>query len=864
MSSIRQSGVRHSLLAASTVVLGAGLLAATSASAADTEHLYRQSMQHLSSKTLSRQLQLDSGAMMQARFVAPTVRGTKTVRLQQTWKGVPVYGGSIAVEKDSSGRIIRATGTISRQLTADLDSVVPKLAATQALNILRSSVRTRLRTSTATLTATDLPNAQTELYVYPQQTGSARLVYLASFMEYGNRPARPTAIIDANSGEIIKAWNGLTTANGTGPGGNAKTGQYNYGSGGVPYLDITKSGSTCSMANSYVRTYNMNHATSGSGTLWTFPCYESSGDSINGGYSPINDAHFFGGLVHDMYQSWFGSPPLNQILYMRVHYGSNYENAFWDGSSMTFGDGASYFYPLVALDVTGHEISHGFTEQNSGLAYTGQSGGMNESFSDMAGEAVEYFYHGSNDWVVGVDITKGNAPLRWMCTPSNDGGSIDSALDYYSGLDVHYSSGVYNKAFCTLAKTSGWNTHKAFEVFYRANALYWSANATFDSGACGVESSAADLGYSTSDVAAAFAAVDVDCPGSNNGGPGNNEGGVLTKGQPVTVSGVSSGNFSGDYTVDVPAGATNLKISITGGTGDADLYVRFGAAPTENSYDCRPYVNGSVEQCTEANPQAGTWHVKLRAYQSFDNVQLVATWDTAGGGNPDPGGALSNGVPVSVGQVASGTFSGDYSVAIPAGASNLKISISGGSGDADLYTRFGAAPTTSTYDCRPYRSGNSETCTVASPQAGTYHVKLRAYQTFDNVQLVATWDSGGGDGGNSGNGSYANTTNIAIPDKGTAYSPIAVSGEGSSGPSSLKVHVRVVHSYRGDLRITIVAPSGASAVLKEADYYDGADNVDTTYTVNASSVNPNGTWKLKVEDMYGGYTGYIDSFELQF
>jgi Zn-dependent metalloprotease len=98
-----------------------------------------------------------------------------------------------------------------------------------------------------------------------------------------------------------------------------------------------------------------------------------------------------------------------------------------------------------------------------------------------------------------------------MCTPSKDGGSIDNASQYYNGLDVHYSSGVYNKAFCTLAKTSSWNTRKAFEVFERANAMYWTATATFNSGACGVENAADDYGYSRSDVVAAFNAVGVTC-----------------------------------------------------------------------------------------------------------------------------------------------------------------------------------------------------------------------------------------------------------------------------------------------------------------------------------------------------------------
>ena len=183
-----------------------------------------------------------------------------------------------------------------------------------------------------------------------------------------------------------------------------------------------------------------------------------------------------------MYNDWLGTAPLSFQLKMRVHYGNNYENAFWDGSAMTFGDGQNTFYPLVSLDVSAHEVSHGFTEQNSGLVYSGKSGGLNEAFSDMAGEAAEFYMKGSNDWLVGQEIFKGNGALRYMNNPTQDGSSIDNQANYYSGMDVHYSSGVFNKAFYNLATTAGWDTKKAFVVMARANQLYWTASTNWDLG----------------------------------------------------------------------------------------------------------------------------------------------------------------------------------------------------------------------------------------------------------------------------------------------------------------------------------------------------------------------------------------------
>lgn len=213
------------------------------------------------------------------------------------------------------------------------------------------------------------------------------------------------------------------------------------------------------MNNDNVKTINMNNRTSG-GSVVEFSCPDSSENYVNGAYSAENDAHYFGGVIFDMYNDWFNTSPLTFQLEMRVHYGSSYENAFWDGTGMTFGDGGSTFYPLVSLDVSAHEVSHGFTEQNSNLNYDGESGGINEAFSDMAGEAAEYYMKGENDWKVGAEIYKASGALRYMDQPSKDGASIDTADDYYNGLDVHYSSGVFNRAFYLLATTSGWDTKK--------------------------------------------------------------------------------------------------------------------------------------------------------------------------------------------------------------------------------------------------------------------------------------------------------------------------------------------------------------------------------------------------------------------
>ncbi|MBA8733491.1 M4 family metallopeptidase [Chromobacterium violaceum] len=425
--------------------------------------------------------------------------GKVVTRYQQYYQGVPVWGEGVVEEKPAAA-LKSVQGKLSGHyiagIQADLASAKPTLSSAQVLSQAKA------------LKANGNPtyNDKAELVVRLNERNVAQLVYLVSFVVDGKEPSRPHLIIDANSGQVLKQWEGLNHAEANGPGGNAKTGQYYYGKDYGPLI-VT---SDCKMDSGNVATVNLNGGTSGS-TPYKFACPTNTYKAINGAYSPLNDAHYFGNVVFNLYKDWFNLKPITQKLLMKVHYSRNYENAFWDGTAMTFGDGYNTFYPLVSLDVSAHEVSHGFTEQNSGLVYSGQSGGINEAFSDMAGEAAEYYMKGKNDFLVGAEIFKKTGALRYFADPTKDGRSIGNAKDYYNGLDVHYSSGVYNKAFYLIATSPNWNTRKAFEVFVDANRLYWNANATYNSAACGVVKAADARGYNSADVTKAFAAVGVTC-----------------------------------------------------------------------------------------------------------------------------------------------------------------------------------------------------------------------------------------------------------------------------------------------------------------------------------------------------------------
>jgi serine protease len=125
------------------------------------------------------------------------------------------------------------------------------------------------------------------------------------------------------------------------------------------------------------------------------------------------------------------------------------------------------------------------------------------------------------------------------------------------------------------------------------------------------------------------------------------------------------------------------------------------------------------------------------------------------------------------------------------------------------------------------------------------------------VQAVASG------GGSTGGTTFSNTTALPIPDNGAAVeSSIAVSGRTGNAPSALQVGVDITHTYRGDLVLDLVAPDGSTYRLKSSSTSDSADNVNTTYTVDASSETANGIWKLRVQDVAASDTGKLNSWKL--
>lgn len=204
-----------------------------------------------------------------------------------------------------------------------------------------------------------------------------------------------------------------------------------------------------------------------------------------------------------------------------------------------------------------------------------------------------------------------------------------------------------------------------------------------------------------------------------------------------------------------------------------------------------------------------------------------------------------------------------FSFDVPQGATNLGFVMNGGTGDADLYVQYGAAPTSANYDCRPYKSGNSESCPITNIQSGTYYAMLKGYSAFTGVSLTASYTASSGGTPPTTPASYSNTDNYNIPDNKAAgiTSPITVTRTGDSG--TVTAVVNIVHPYIGDLKVQLISPSGKTVTL-HSNTGSGAANINKSYTADMTGANSNGVWKLKAVDSGRGDVGYIDSWELSF
>ncbi|MED4652778.1 M4 family metallopeptidase [Bacillus pseudomycoides] len=461
-----------------------------------------------------------------------SVTDATVVRMQQVYEGTPVWGSTqlAHVSKDGSLKVLSGT-------------VVPDLDKKEKLknkNKIEGKKAIAIAQQDLGLTPKYEVEPSADLYVYQngEDTTYAYVVKL-NFLE--PKPGNYYYFIEAESGKVLNKYNTIDHVNGENQASlkqeNAKqegkavvkpvTGTNKVGTGkGVlgdtKSINTTLSGSTYYLQDNTrgatIFTYDAKNRSTLPGTLWTDTdnVFNASRDAA------AVDAHYYAGVTYDYYKNTFNRNSVNDAgapLKSTVHYGSNYNNAFWDGSQMVYGDGDGYTFTSLSggLDVIGHELTHAVTENSSNLIYQNESGALNEAISDVFGTLVEYYDNRNPDWEIGEDIYtpgKSGDALRSMSDPAKYGDPDHYSKRYTGSSDnggVHTNSGIINKAAYLLANggthygvtVNGIGKDKVGAIYYRANTQYFTESTTFSQARAGLVQAAADLyGANSAEVTA--------------------------------------------------------------------------------------------------------------------------------------------------------------------------------------------------------------------------------------------------------------------------------------------------------------------------------------------------------------------------
>lgn len=484
------------------------------------------------------------------RDVVVDANGTEHVRYQRNYQGLPVIGGDFVVQS-RNGKVGKVSQTLK---TAARPGLAGRISADQAI------VEAGARFGSTFIGA---PSSRKVVYAL---NASPVLAYEVVFngVKADQTPTEMHYFVDASTGKVLNQWDEIHTAR-PGPGGTACTGTAATGTGaslmvGSVVLNTTKCSATSyemrdsTRGGGYVT--NMAMKTSGMGTVFSDSDNAWGNGLTSNSQTVAADAHFGIAETWDYFKNVHGRNGIandGKGAFSRVHYGRNYGNAFWSDACfcMTFGDGdnGASIYPLVSIDVAGHEMSHGVTSRTADLVYSNESGGLNEATSDIFGAMVEYYANTAADpadYVIGEELFPNNAnmsnAIRWMFKPSLDNVSYDCYAPGIGSDDVHFTSGPANRFFYLLAEgavvpagfgagtwanlsasslvcngntaLAGIGRDAAGKIWYRALTVYMTSGTDYAGARAATLSAATDLygGGSAqyNAVAAAWSAVSVN------------------------------------------------------------------------------------------------------------------------------------------------------------------------------------------------------------------------------------------------------------------------------------------------------------------------------------------------------------------
>jgi bacillolysin len=459
--------------------------------------------------------------------------GLSHIKVQQVFKNVPIYGAEAILHTNKSGVVETLNGRVFP--TLDLN-VSPSISGSDAINVALTDLKKTsiVQKNGAMGTFLALDKDKSELTILPIGT-SKTLVYEVTVRP--NILERWVYFINANSGDVVDKYNHTCTLDGvvtaTAKDLNAVTRSFK----------VSQVGNTFYMIDPSKTMYNPNKSqlpNSPSGAIWTINAQNAKTDDVpdnmiqitsgtaNNWNSSAVSAHVNASLAYDYYQTKLKRNSLNgqggniiSVINIADDDGKGMDNAYWNGQFMGYGNGKDAFKPLAgALDVAGHEMTHGVIENTAKLEYRNQSGALNESMADVFGSLID-----RDDWTLGEDVVKPAAfpsgALRSLENPNqggkNDNGYQPKNMSQYAYLNdtpeqdnggVHVNSGIPNHAYYRFATGVGMNKDKAEQVYYRVLTTYLTRTAKFGDLRLAVIQSSKDIFGDGQEVAAAKAAFD--------------------------------------------------------------------------------------------------------------------------------------------------------------------------------------------------------------------------------------------------------------------------------------------------------------------------------------------------------------------
>lgn len=513
--------------------------------------------------------------------------GVTHLRIQQLVGGVPVFGGEGILHLWADGVVLGFSDSLVRGISVD---TTPTFSAADAVTVA-------LETHRVGYGPAERPEA--ELVVFPAG-GAVHLAWQVRVAELEtDEPAVTMVMVDAHTGAVVTTWSDLHTY---------------------------------SLSDSDHTTYDMKNGTSFSSA--------SVGDSSDGDLLTTHDgveaslAYLAAEFGRDSYDD------RGALVKSYGHYSRNYNNAYWDGSRLVFGDGdgRSFGY-FGSLDVTAHEFGHAVTEYEADLTYSNESGALNEASSDILGAVVEAYVDGavsSSTWDMGEDVANSGA-IRYMDSPTSDGQSRDHYSNRYTGSSdsggVHWNSGIANHYFYLLSEggvhhtasyRSGYTVPsigitEAYAIWYAALNDYMTRSTNFSGARTATESACTGLGLATGTCdAVSYAWYEVGV-GSDPGPMGTGTG-TGTTGCPTGFTEIT-GTLSGTGDND------RLKYNVTAsGTHEFEL-----VGPSGTDFDLTLYRKNPPYKVVASDTGSGT--SKSVSYSGASGDYLVQVSSGSGSGD---------------------------------------------------------------------------------------------------------------------------------------------------------------------------------------------------------------------------------------